>query len=208
MKSFFLLFLLLSLFSCSENVLDQIDSGSTEQPDCDNVVTDASGLKYPSLEPPSSQYCGPGWGRKMCRFLRKHNGSQWSDPDNYYSEYADIKFSNFLGDAHFISFFSIDSVSASCKGWKKGETTIGRIKYKIDIKRDEEDILWFDYLYFGTSDEIEYVVTYKFEVVDGLLNFNNSDGQSFVLHPSERNYSVDSLATGEIIKLEGCFFNI
>ena len=33
-------------------------------------------------------------------------------------------------------------------------------------KKDEEDILWFDLDYYGSSQEIEYTITYKYEVID------------------------------------------
>lgn len=207
MKNLLLLFLFLGLFSCMEREVE-LAPIQPEESDCSNVVTDANGLKYPGLAPPSYQYCGPGWGRKMCRFLRKYNGTEWTDAENYYSDFSDIKFSNFLGDEHFISFYNIDSIASYCEGWKLGETTNDRIKWNIKIKVDEEDVLWFDYQYYGYGEEVEYKITYKYEVIDGLLNFSSSDGQTFIFHPSEKNYSLDTLDAGNIIRLEGCFFDI
>ena len=67
--------------------------------------------------------------------------------------------------------------------------------------------MWFDYDYYGSSDEIEYTITYKYEVIDGLLHYSNTDGQSFVFNLSERDYSEDSLETDEVILLDGCMFD-
>ena len=69
------------------------------------------------------------------------------------------------------------------------------------------DVFWFEYDYYGSGEEIEYSITYKYEVIDGLLHFSSSEGQSFIFKPSERNYSVDFLDTNEIISLEGCMFD-
>jgi hypothetical protein len=74
------------------------------------------------------------------------------------------------------------------------------------MKNDEWDELWFDYEYYGTSQEIEYTITYKYEVIDGLLHFSNTEGQEFIFHPSKKNYSKDFLETGNIIEQEGCNF--
>ena len=38
-------------------------------------------------------------------------------------------------------------------------------KWDIKITKDEWDELWFDYDYYGTSDDIEYTITYKYEVL-------------------------------------------
>ena len=72
--------------------------------------------------------------------------------------------------------------------------------------QDEEDVLWFDLDYYGTSKEIEYTITYKYKVIDGLLHFSNSEGQSFIFHPSDKNYSRGLIDTGEIIEQDGCLF--
>ena len=32
----------------------------------------------------------------------------------------------------------------------------------------------------------EYTITYKYEVIDGLLHFSNSEDQSFIFHPSKK----------------------
>lgn len=169
-----------------------------------DIVTDVYGTQYPGLDP-SVIYCGPGWGAKMCHFLYKYDGTIWADADNYYSDFSDIKFSNFW-DPYFISFFNLDSVASYCKGWKLGENTQDGIKWNIKIKKDQEDALWFDYEYYGSGKVIEYTITYKYEIIDGLLNFSSSDGQTFIFHPSEKNYSDDFVNTGEIIELEGCIF--
>ena len=68
--------------------------------------------------------------------------------------------------------------------------------------------MWFEYDYYGSSEEIEYSITYKYEVIDGLLHFSSTEGegQTFIFHPSEKKYSEDFLDTDEIIRLEGCLF--
>ena len=151
-----------------------------------------------------TQFCT---GRKNCFFLKKHNGTIWADSDNYYSTFSDIKFS-LLGDydQYFISLFDIDSVTSYCKGWKRGETTLDGLKWNIVIKKDELDEFWFDYQYYGASDEIEYTITHKYKVIDSLLHFSTTDGETFIFHPSERNYSLDAIDTDEIIVSEGCLF--
>jgi len=202
MKKLLLLFLFFVLFSCSKSdkEIEQIEFGEQD------YATDASGLQYPGLDPPSYQYCGSGWGRKFCRFLSKYDGAIWADTENYYSNFSDIKFSRFNGDQYFISFFNLDSIASYCEGWKLGENTRNEIKWNIEIKRDEEDVFWFDYDYYGSSEEIEYSIAYKYEVIDGLVHFSSSEGQTFIFNPSERNYTEDFLDTGEIIYLAGCLF--
>ena len=206
MKKLLLLFFFFVLFSCSESVIEQSESGQTVPDEWRDVVTDASGREYPFLDPTVVSYCGPGWGRKMCRFLDKYEGTIWADAENYYSDFSDIKFSNFLSDRYFISFFTLDSIASYCEGWKLGETTYDGIKWNIKIKKDEKDALWLGYDYYGSSEEIEYTINYKYEVIDGLLHFSSNDGQTFIFHPSEKNYSEDSVDTDEIIRLEGCMF--
>ena len=93
-----------------------------------------------------------------------------------------------------------------CRGWKPGENTYDGIKWNIEIKRDEEDIFWFDYEYYGTSQEIEYTILYKYEVIDSLLHFSSSADENFIFSPSEKNYSKDSIDTSEIVEMEGCTF--
>ena len=66
--------------------------------------------------------------------------------------------------------------------------------------------MWFDYDYYGFSEEIEYTISYKYEVIDGLLHFSNSEDQSFIFHPSDKNYSRELIDTDEIIEQEGCLF--
>ena len=43
--------------------------------------------------------------------------------------------------------------------------------------------------------EIEYTITYKYKVIDGLLHFSNSEGQEFIFHPSVKNYSRELIET-------------
>jgi len=199
--------IILGLSSCMKSDDGQIESEPIEQPNCINVVTDAYGQKYPSLEPPASQYCGPGWGRKMCRFLSKYEGTKWVDAGNGETYLPDVSFSNFSGTPYFISFFSLDTTTSVCKGWKLGESQAADgTKYTIDIRQDDEDVFSFVYRYYGFNDILEYTIVYKYEISDGLLNFSSSDGQQSTFYPSDRTYSTDSLNTEEIMKREGCFF--
>ncbi|MDG1652388.1 MAG: hypothetical protein P8H87_02895, partial [Flavobacteriaceae bacterium] len=107
---------------------------------------------------------------------------------------------------YFISFLDIENNTSYCKGWKRDENTYDGIKWNIKIKKDEWDEFWFDYDYYGFSDEIEYSTTYKYKVIDGLLHFSNTECESFIFSPSDKNYSKEFLDTGEIIELEGCMF--
>ena len=207
MKKLPLLLLFFVLCTCSESDPEELDLPNAQNvEDCVDVVTDRDGGKYPFLDPTVLSYCGPGWGRKMCRFLYKYEGTTWADTENYYSDFSDIKFSNFLTNVYFISFFNLDTITSYCEGWKLNENTHDGIKWNIRIKRDEEDLFWFDYDYYGSSPEIEYTTSYKYEVIDGLLHFSSSDGQTFIFHPSERNYSQDSIGTEEIVIMGGCMF--
>ena len=207
MKKSHLLFIFLVLLSCTDSDTEQFEPGQSSPPtqsDQQVIVTDVFGRQYPSLDP-SVIYCGPGWGTKMCHFLHKYDGTIWADPENQYSDFSDIKFTNFW-DPYFISFFSLDSTTSICEGWKLGETTSNGKKWNIKIKKDQEDIFWFDYEYYGSSQEIEYTTTYRYKVVDGLLKFTSTDGQTFTFHPSEKNYSEEFIDTEEIIRLDGCQF--
>ncbi len=204
MKSLPLLILCFGLLSCSTGGTDQFEPVQSGKPVEKDVVTDVYGVQYPSLDP-SVIYCGPGWGTKMCHFLHKYDGTTWADAENYYSDFSDIKFSNFW-DPYFISFLSLDSITSHCEGWKLGESTYDGKKWNIKITKNQEDVFWFDYDYYGSNQEIEYSKTYKYEVIDGLLHFSTTDSQSFIFHPSERNYTKDSLATGEVMELAGCMF--
>ena len=136
-------------------------------------------------------------------FLSKYDGTIWADSENYYSDFSDIKFSN---NEYFISFFNLGVNASYCEGWKKGETVYDGVKWVIEITKDEESVFWFDYDFYGFSEEIEYTITYKYEVIDGLLNFSSTDDQTLIFNPSEKNYSKDFVDTGEIIQLEGCTF--
>ncbi len=204
-------FLAISLFSCWESTVEPYDPGQqvTEEEedtetDCDDVVTDIYGVKYPTLDP-SIIYCGPGWGQKMCHFLTKHDGTTWADPDHYYSDFPDVSFSKFWGP-HFISHFKIDSLTSYCEGWKRGENVYDGLKWNITLIKDEENVLWFDYAYYGTSEEIAYTIRYKYEVLGNVLKFSSSNGQSFIYKPSTKNYSGNSIESEEIITTPGCLF--
>lgn len=136
-------------------------------------------------------------------FLTKNNNTIWSDPDLYYGEYPDIKFSN---AEYFISFFSIDVSASYCEGWKKGETIYDGVKWEITITKEEENTLWFDYDHYGFGEFIEYSITHKYNIVDNNLFYTNSNGDSFIFAPSQKNYAEDFLDTGAVIKLDGCMF--
>ena len=215
MKKALLLFLFFIMFSCMKSEIKQ-----NWYPNLDAAI-DNNGLQYYFLDDSRLSYCGGSWGRKFCRFLEKHDGTIWADAENYYSDFSDIKFSNPQGDNYFISFFNLDNIVSYCEGWKLGETTYDGIKWNIRIKRDEFDLLWFDYDYYGFSEEIEYTITYKYEVIDGLLHFSRTKidknyskdfvdtgeiDQTFIFSSSEKNYSKDFIDTGEIIVSEGCMF--
>ena len=68
--------------------------------------------------------------------------------------------------------------------------------YKIT---KDEDELWFDYDYYGTSYDIEYTITYKYEVIDSLLHFSNTRVKN-LFSPSDKLFK-DIVDTGEIIEL-------
>ena len=138
------------------------------------------------------------------RFLSKYDDTMWADTDNYYSDFSDIRFER--SGPVFISFFNINNDVSYCKGWKKEENIYDGIKWFITIKKDEEDVLWFDLDYYGSNQEIEHTITYKYEVIDGLLHFSNTEDQEFIFHPSDKNYSRELIDTGEIIEQEGCLF--
>ena len=138
------------------------------------------------------------------RFLGKYDETMWADTENYYSDFSDIKFER--SGPVFISFFNIDNDISYCKGWKKEENIYDGIKWYITIKKDEEDVLWFDLDYYGSNQEIEYTITYKYEVIDGLLHFSNTVDQEFIFHPSDKNYSRELIDTADIIEQEGCLF--
>ena len=199
MRKLFVSFLCLVMFSCLKSDIVQYGSKNTDP------ATFASGQQLPVATRSYTNFCNPnGWGRKGCEFLAKYDGSFWADTENYYSDFSDIKFIN---DVYFVSFFNIDNDVSYCKGWKTGENTYDGIKWDIKITKDGWDILWFDYDYYGFSDEIKYTITYKYEVIDSLLHFSNTEGQEFIFHPSDKNYSRDFIDTVEIIELDGCTFN-
>ena len=160
-------------------------------------LTKASGYQVNRLPKQYNSFSG-------ARFLSKYDDTMWADTDNYYSDFSDIKFER--SGPVFISFFNINNDVSYCKGWKGDENVYDGIKWNITFKTNEEDVLWFDYDYYGTSQEIEYTITYKYEVIDGLLHFSNSEGQEFIFHPSDKNYSRELIDTDEIIEQEGCLF--
>ena len=186
------------MFSCFKTDIVQYGSKNLDP------ATFASGQQLPTKPKDLTYFCNPaGLGRKGCKFLSKYDGTIWADKENYYSDFSDIQFLNI---AYFISFFDINNDVSYCKGWRPGENNYDGIKWNIKIKKNEWDEFWFDYEYYGTSQEIEYTTTYKYEVIDGLLHFSNTEGQEFIFHPSDKNYSKDIVDTGEIIELEGCMF--
>ena len=191
MLRFFILFLCLLMLSCYKTDVLQYQTWNLDP------MTKVSGLQVNRLQRQYNAFYGN-------RFLSKYDESIWADTENYYSDFSDIKFER--SGPVFISFFNIDKDVSYCKGWKKDENIYDGIKWYITIKKDEEDILWFDLDYYGSSQEIEYTITYKYEVIDGLLHFSNSEDQSFIFHPSKKNYSRELIDTGEIIEQEGCLF--
>ena len=198
MKKLFVMSLCIIIFSCFKTDIKQYETWNQDP------ATFASGQQLPTKPSNLTYFCNPaGLGRKGCKFLSKYDGTIWADKENYYSDFSDIQFLNI---AYFISFFDINTDVSYCKGWRPGENNYDGIKWNIKIKKNEWDEFWFDYEYYGTSQEIEYTITYKYEVIDGLLHFSNTEGQEFIFHPSDKNYSKDIVDTGEIIELEGCMF--
>ena len=197
MLRLFILSLCLSMFSCYKADIVQYQTWNQDP------ATKVSGLQINAVQRQYNVVSGK-------KFLSKYDETMWADTENYFSSFSDIKFDidiRFFNAAeHFISFFNIGKDISYCKGWKKGENTYDGKKWNIKIKKDDWDILWFDYEYYGTSQEIEYTITYKYEVIDSLLHFSNSEGQKFIFHPSNKIYSRQSIDTGEIIEQEGCLF--
>ena len=183
------------VFSCFKTEIVQFETANTDP------ATFANGQQLPTAPRSYLNYCG---APKSCKFLLKYDDTFWEDTENYYGDFSDIRFSNYA--QYFISFFKIDNDVSYCKGFKKGENTTDGIKWNIKITKDEWDELWFDYDYYGFSDDVEYTITYKYEVIDSLLHFSNTEGQEFIFHPSKKNYSKDFLETSNIIEQEGCNF--
>ena len=192
MLRFFILFLSLLTFSCIKTDIRQFSDSYFPEESTEYNYNDQRGFCIPN-----------GWGRKGCLFLAKYDGTFWADTKNYYSDFSDIQF---VRDEYFISLFNIKNDVSYCRGWRTGENISDGKKWNIKITKDEWDTLWFDYNYFGTSNEIEYSITYKYEVIDSLLHFSNTEGQEFIFHPSDKNYSKDFLETDNIIEQEGCTF--
>ena len=191
MKKLFVMFLCILMFSCFKTDIKQYGTWNQDP------ATKVSGLQINAV--PSSYNAHSGK-----KFLSKYDETMWADTENYFSFFSDIKFEG--NGPVFISFFDIDNEVSYCKGWKKGENTYDGKKWNIKIKKDEWDILWFDYEFYGTSQEIEYTITYKYEVIDSLLHFSSSDDQTFIFSPSDKIYSKGLIDTGEIIEQEGCLF--
>ena len=179
------------MFSCFKTEIVQYETWNR------NPLTKESGLQVNSIQAQNFKFDGG-------KFLYKYDETMWADSENYFSSFSDIKFEG--NGPVFISFFNIDNEVSYCKGWKKDENIYDGIKWNITFKRAEEDVLWFDIDYYGTSQEIEYTISYKYEVIDGLLHFSNSEDQSFIFHPSDKNYSRELIDTDEIIEQEGCLF--
>ena len=197
MLKLFIVFLCAILFSCYKTNVVQYETWNQDP------TTKVSGLQINAVQRQYNVVSGK-------KFLSKYDETMWADTENYFSSFSDIKFDIdirfFNAGQHFISFFNIDKDISFCKGWKKGENIYDGIKWNITIKKDEWDVLWFDYDYYGTGQKIEFTITYKYEVIDGLLHFSNSEGQKFIFHPSDKNYSRGLIDTGEIIEQEGCLF--
>ena len=191
MKKLFVMSLCIIIFSCFKTDIKQYETWNLDP------MTKVSGLQVNRLQRQYNAFYGN-------RFLSKYDESIWADTENYYSNFSNIKFER--SGPVFISFFNIDKDVSYCNGWKKEENIYDGIKWYITIKKDEEDILWFDLDYYGSSQEIEYTITYKYEVIDGLLHFSNTEEQKFIFHPSDKNYSKGLIDTDEIIELEGCMF--
>ena len=191
MPKFCIISLILIIISCYKTDVVQYETWNQDP------FTKASGYQVNRLPRQYNIFSG-------AKFLSKHDDTMWSDIENYYSDFSDIKFERH--GPTFISFFNIDKNISYCKGWKKEENIYDGIKWYITFKKDEEDILWFDFDYYGTSQQIEYTITYKYEVIDGLLHFSNSENQSFIFHPSDKNYSRGLIKSNEIIEQEGCLF--
>ena len=191
MLRLFNLFLCLFTFSCYKTDIVQYQTWNLDP------MTKVSGLQVNRLQRQYNAFYGN-------RFLSKYDETMWADTENYYSNFSDIKFER--SGPVFISFINIDKDVSYCNGWKKEENIYDRIKWYITIKKDEEDILWFDLDYYGSSQEIEYTITYKYEVINGLHHFSNTEDQKFIFHPSDKNYSRELIDTGEIVEQEGCLF--
>ena len=140
MLRLFILFLCLFTFSCYKTDIVQYHTWNLDP------MTKVSGLQVNRLQRQYNSFYGN-------RFLSKYDETMWADTENYYSEFSDIKFER--SGPVFISFFNIDKDVSFCNGWKKEENIYDGIKWYITIKKDEEDILWFDLDYYGSSQEIE-----------------------------------------------------
>ena len=174
MKKNLLLILFFITSSCFKSDIVQSQTANTDPASMHN------GQVYPTSTRSYTSFCN---APKNCKFLFKYDYTFWSDTENYSSDFSSVRFLN--AGPYFISFFNIDKDISYCKGWKKGENTSNAIKWNIKIKKDEWDEFWFDYDYYGTDQEIEYTITYRYEVIDSLLHFSNSEGDSLIFYRTD-----------------------
>jgi len=198
MKKLFVMSLCISMFSCYKTEIKQ--AIIAYEADIDHYYDAAHLFRKRNYSRPCFV---PGSAAWSCKFLSKYDETIWEDSENYYSNFSDIKF---LNRNHFISFFNIDNDVSYCKGWRRNENEADGKRWNIKFKKDEEDFFSFDYDYYGDGDEIEYSITYTYEVIDGLLHFSSNDDQTFIFRPSDKKYLKGSIDTDEIIQLEGCTF--
>ena len=174
MKKILLLIPFFIISSCFKSDIVQSQTANTDPASMNN------GQVYPTAPRSYTSFCN---APKNCKFLFKYDYTFWSDTENYPSDFSSVRFLN--AGPYFISFFNIDKDISYCKGWKKGDNTSGAIKWNIKIKKDEWDEFWFDYDYYGTDQEIEYTITYRYEVIDSLLHFSNSEGDSLIFYRTD-----------------------
>ena len=60
------------------------------------------------------------WGKGLQVFI-KYDNTFWSDIENYYSDFSDIQFLNWI---YFVSFFDINNDVSYCRGWRTGENIL------------------------------------------------------------------------------------
>ena len=173
MKKILLLITFFIISSCFKSDIVQSQTANTDPASMHN------GQTFPTKIRSYTNFCAVP---KTCKFLFKYDYTYWSDKENYSSDFSSIRFVNL--NNNFISFYNTDSDISYCEGWKKGDNTSGAIKWNIKIKKDEWDEFWFDYDYYGTEQEIEYTILYKYEVIDSLLHFSNSEGESLIFYPT------------------------
>ena len=173
MKKILLLITFFIISSCFKSDIVQSQTANTDPASMHN------GQTFPTKIRSYTNFCAVP---KTCKFLFKYDYTYWSDKENYSSDFSSIRFVNLN---NFISFYNTDSDISYCEGWKKGDNTSGAIKWNIKIKKDEWDEFWFDYDFYGTDQEIEYTILYKYQVIDSLLHFSNSEGESLIFYPTD-----------------------